>query len=73
MDINQLLLTITAVAGAIAAIVSLFNRHKLQAVHILMNSRMDKALNKIDELQGLLSQSKADGAVTQEKLDRSGG
>jgi hypothetical protein len=43
--------TLAAVASAVAAIVSVFNHRKIQEVHILVNNRLDAALEKIGNLE----------------------
>lgn len=42
---------ITGIAAIIAAAVGLINRHKLNQVHVLVNSRLDATLTEIADLK----------------------
>jgi len=42
---------ITGIAAILAAALGLINRHKLNQVHVLVNSRLDSTLTEIEDLK----------------------
>jgi hypothetical protein len=51
IDLNGIGVLISGVAAVTAAATGLANRRKIKEVHVLVNSRLDQALNRIGDLQ----------------------
>ena len=55
--INFIAICITGAVAVIVAVLNLYQNRKIQAIHVLVNDRLDKALNRIESLEAALKKA----------------